>query len=309
MSVQALLLAYGGLLVGFLSLRRGPPPRLLAASSRGALATWSFVAQLDLLAQAARARTASLDLFPGLAVGAAVFAWLALGPRRWKWPGFAWVVIAGSAIGSLRPGSAEWVASALLSTLAGAWSGVAIERDRHRASRSLAHWVSFLGAFALVLPAALANGAGGKSTGEGSLVRASLALLLLVGGSTLALWATAAFHDAGGTPEPVDPPARLCTRGPYRHVRHPLQLAEMALVWAGVLLQWSPLGALYAIGFCAFLKGPIRWHEERVLERRFGAAAGEFRRSVPAYLPRLRLRRPEALPLSSFDGSVPPASG
>jgi len=308
MSVQALVLAYGALLVGFLALRRAPPRRL-AASSRGALATWSFVAQLDLLTQLARPRTASLELVLGLAVGAAVFAWLALGPRRWRWPGFGWALVGGAAIGSLQPGNAGWVASALLSTAAGAWSGVAIEQDRHRAFRSLVHWLSFLGAFALVLPRALADGARGNGTGDGSLLKASLALLLVVGGSTLALWATAAFHDAGGTPEPVDPPTRLCTRGPYRHVRHPLQLAEMALVWAGVLLQWSPLGALYAIGFCAFLKGPLRWHEERVLERRFGAAARAFRRSVPAYLPRLRLRRPEAVPLSTFDGSVPPASG
>jgi len=308
MSVQALLLAYGALLVAFLSLR-GQPPRLLAASARGALATWSFVAQLDLLRQLLRSRTASPDLGSGLTVGAAVFAWLALGPRRWRWPGFAWIVVAGSAIGSLRPGNVGWVASALLSAAAGAWSGVAIELDHHRAIRSLVHWLSFLGAFALVLPATLAGGHGNAGAAGDSLLRRILALLLVAGGSALAAWASTAFHHAGGTPEPVDPPARLCIEGPYRHVRHPLQLAEMALVWAGVLLQWSPPGALYAFGFCAFLKGPVRWHEERVLERRFGAADRAFRRSVPAYLPRLRLRRPEALRLSTFDGSVPPAGG
>ena len=39
--------------------------------------------------------------------------------------------------------------------------------------------------------------------------------------------------------------------GPYRHVRHPLQLAEMALVWAGVLVDWSSTSFFYALAFCA----------------------------------------------------------
>src|SRR5262249_36116263 len=184
------------------------------------------------------------------------------------WPGLLWVIAAGVAIGSLRPASAAWVAIVLLSSVVGAWSGIALEKDRHRALRTVVHWTSFPGAFAPLLPAALAERLGSGLARKGWREKRWLALLLVAGGSALAAWATAAFHQAGGTPEPLDPPARLCTRGPYRYVRHPLQLAEMALVWAGVLLQWSPVGALYALAFCAFLKGPVRWHEERVLERR-----------------------------------------
>jgi protein-S-isoprenylcysteine O-methyltransferase Ste14 len=290
MTADGLLPAYGALLVAFLALRAGRP-RLLAASVRGALATWSLVVQLDLLVQLTQQRTPSVHLAIGLPVGAGVLAWLGLGTRRSRWPGLVCVIAGGVAIGSLRPASPAWVAVVLLSALVGAWSGIAIEEDRHRALRTLVHWTSFLGAFALVLPAALAERFGHAPAADGWTERRWLALPLIAGGTALAAWATAAFHRAGGTPEPLDPPARLCTHGPYRYVRHPLQLAEMALVWAGVLLQWSPMGAVYAAGFCAFLKGPVRWHEERVLERRFGAATRAFRDSVPAYLPRAPPRR------------------
>ena len=286
MTAPGLLLAYGALLVAYAALRQAGP-RLLAASARGALATWSFVVLLDLLVQRMHRQTHSVHLAIGLQVGAAVFAWIGLGTRRGRWPGLIWVAAAGVAVGSLRPASPAWVTVALLSALMGAWSGIAIEEDRHRALRTAVHWTSFLGAFAVVLPAVLAEHFGPAPAATGWTEKRWLALVLIAGGTALAAWATAAFHQAGGTPEPLDPPARLCTHGPYRYVRHPLQLAEMALVWAGVLLQWSPVGALYAAAFCAFLKGPVRWHEERVLERRFGAATRAFRDSVPAYLPRV----------------------
>jgi protein-S-isoprenylcysteine O-methyltransferase Ste14 len=306
MTVQALLPAYGALLVAFLALRSAGP-RLLAASARGALATWSLVLQLDLLVQLPQ-RTPSVHLSAGLPVGAAVFAWLGLGTRRVRWPGLAWMVAAGVSLGALQPASPGWVAIVLFSSLVGAWSGFAIEEDRHRALRSVVHWTSFLGAFALVVPAALAGRFGPAPSADGWTGRGWVALLLVTGGMALAAWATTAFHRAGGTPEPLDPPARLCTHGPYRWVRHPLQLAEMALVWAGVLLQWSTMGALYAVGFCAFLKGPLRWHEERVLERRFGPAARDFRDAVPAYVPRVWPRRLTAS-LPRLDAALPPAEG
>ena len=308
MSAQGLLLAYVSLLVAFLSLRHAGP-RLLGASARGALASWSLVVQLDLLARVLQGQVPSVHLAFGLPVAAAVFAWLGLGTRRERWPGLIWILTAGATIGSVQPSRRAWLAVALGSTLLGAWSGIAIEKDRHRALRTMVHWVSFLGAFAVVLPAGLAERFVTDSSADGWVeARRLLALLLGSGGTALAAWATVAFHRSGGTPEPVDPPVRLCTRGPYRHVRHPLQLAEMGLVWAGVLLQWSPAGALYAVAFGAFLKGPVRWHEERVLERRFGAAARAFRESVPAYLPGLRLRR-LAAPLPALEGATGPTDG
>ena len=82
--------------------------------------------------------------------------------------------------------------------------------------------------------------------------------------------------------EPGEPP--LAARGPYRWVRHPIYsgtilglvaaptMSRGHLLLAGVFTAYVLLGA---------------WFEERELARRFGDGYLEYRRRVPAYLPRL----------------------
>lgn len=92
----------------------------------------------------------------------------------------------------------------------------------------------------------------------------------------------------GGTPLPYDPPVRLVTSGPYAYVRNPMQLSiTLSYLLLGLLaLDWRLLGAaVVAFGYGA---GLADWHEQAGLRRAHGAAWREYRRVVPAWLPRPR---------------------
>ena len=113
---------------------------------------------------------------------------------------------------------------------------------------------------------------------------------VLVSASALVLvQAFARFVREGvGTPSPVAPTARLVVGGLYRFVRNPMYLAvEAVIVGQALLLSRTVLLAnatVVGAAFAAF----VRWYEEPALGRRFGAEYEEYRRSVPAWWPRLR---------------------
>ncbi len=125
------------------------------------------------------------------------------------------------------------------------------------------------------------------------------ALIRSLGGATLFLvgiggWITCidAFSRRGrGTPSPLDPPRHLVTNGLHGFVRHPMEIAEMIVVW-GVALYLGSLGAaLYAgLLMVAFHVGVVRW-EEPELRERFGESYDAYCRDVPRWLPRLRATR------------------
>ncbi|MFD4675591.1 methyltransferase family protein [Lentzea sp. NPDC058450] len=101
--------------------------------------------------------------------------------------------------------------------------------------------------------------------------------------------AFARFVSEGfGTPAPVAPPDRLVVGGLYRYVRNPMYLAVLSLILGQALLfgQWILLvyAAVVALAFTAM----VRWHEEPVLLRDFGAQYERYRAAVPGWWPRLR---------------------
>jgi protein-S-isoprenylcysteine O-methyltransferase Ste14 len=91
-----------------------------------------------------------------------------------------------------------------------------------------------------------------------------------------------------GTPAPVAPTEHLVVGGPYRHVRNPMYLAVVgAIVGQSLLLgQLSLLAyaALVAASVVTFVYG----YEQPTLADQFGASYDDYRRAVPAWLPRLR---------------------
>jgi protein-S-isoprenylcysteine O-methyltransferase Ste14 len=238
-----------------------PPSALLAAAF--APAAWTVAA--GLLARLARRPAAAAVIWLATIAGAGMVAW----------------GIRGSFVG----GS---VASAVA---LGGLVDRAIARRCWLASRLVAYWASFVGTFAVLIPVAV-SARDGAPRAVPLAIGAPLAGLLVLIAAPLALAATRAFVRAGGTPEPLDPPARLCRTGVYARLRHPLQLAEIFFVGSGSLLVGTRSALLFLALFAAALVGPLRIFEERRLASRFGARFEEYRRWCPAFVPRRRAAQP-----------------
>ncbi len=79
---------------------------------------------------------------------------------------------------------------------------------------------------------------------------------------------------------------RLVTSGIRAHIRHPVYLGHLC-----EMLAWSVgtgLAVCYGLTAFALVTGAIMIRlEDRELEQRFGEAYREYRRQVPAVLPRV----------------------
>jgi len=94
-----------------------------------------------------------------------------------------------------------------------------------------------------------------------------------------------------GTPLPADAPRHLVTRGLFRHVRNPIMVGELAVIWA-VALFLSSLGAVvYAVAICLLAHLAVVYVEEPELLERFGESYAEYCRTTPRWLPALGRRR------------------
>jgi protein-S-isoprenylcysteine O-methyltransferase Ste14 len=114
------------------------------------------------------------------------------------------------------------------------------------------------------------------------------AVLVLAGVGVL-LHAFVRFVVEGiGTPAPVAPTERLVVGGLYRYVRNPMYLAVLATVVGQSLLlgrlELLAYAAVLAAAFAAF----VHWYEEPTLRRRFGEQYDRYRKTVPAWLPKIR---------------------
>ena len=118
-------------------------------------------------------------------------------------------------------------------------------------------------------------------------VRITGLIMLILGGIVL-VQAFARFVTQGhGTPAPVAPTERLVTGGLYRHVRIPMYLAVVAAITGQALTLDQPVLLGYAAAFWVFVAAVVRWYEEPTLTDQFGAQYAAYRRSVPAWRPRI----------------------
>ena len=114
---------------------------------------------------------------------------------------------------------------------------------------------------------------------------------LVVAGSAVLLHAFARFALEGlGTPAPVAPTVHLVVGGLYRHVRNPMYLAVGATILGQALILDRPGLLVYLLAFALAVAAFVHGYEEPALARSFGAEYDAYRRSVPAWLPRLRGR-------------------
>lgn len=116
-----------------------------------------------------------------------------------------------------------------------------------------------------------------------------LCWLAIAGALVVLLEAFARFAlDGLGTPAPIAPTRKLVIRGTYRHVRNPMYLAVVVLIFAQALLFSSWPVAIYGLVAGATMASFVRLHEEPTLSGRYGAEYETYRRAVPGWLPRLR---------------------
>ncbi len=111
--------------------------------------------------------------------------------------------------------------------------------------------------------------------------------LILVGVPIL-LDSFARFAVEGfGTPAPIYPTDRLIVTGLYRHVRNPMYLGLLAVIWGQALLLGD--ARLIVYGAIVWLASHIFVvvHEEPVLHRRYGAQFADYCAQVRRWLPRL----------------------
>ncbi len=113
-------------------------------------------------------------------------------------------------------------------------------------------------------------------------------LVLICAGLIPVVHAFAEFTKAGGTPAPIAPTERLVVTGFNRYIRNPMY-AGLLVVIVGEALVYGRFALLvYAACAWAVTAAFVRWYEEPTLARTYGADYDTYRRSVPAWHPRLR---------------------
>lgn len=92
----------------------------------------------------------------------------------------------------------------------------------------------------------------------------------------------------GADADTTTAPPRFVTTGLYRWVRHPLYTCGLVIIWLSPIMTWNLL-ALF-LGLTGYVIIGI-YYEERKLRREFGPAYDEYRRQVPALIPRIPPRK------------------
>lgn len=138
--------------------------------------------------------------------------------------------------------------------------------------------------------------------------RAAGALLICVGLAPVAA-SFVEFFNAGGTPVPVASPPRLVVTGFYRHVRNPIYVGFLIILIGQALLTGS--SGILGYTAIAWLIGAaaVRFYEEPVLCRKFGAEYQEYRRAVRAWIPRFQPWTPSGQDCSLDSGGQGPLAG
>ncbi len=116
-----------------------------------------------------------------------------------------------------------------------------------------------------------------------------LAFPLWIFGSIVILWCFWDFVQKGkGTPAPIDPPKELVVSGFYRHVRNPMYVGVLAVIFGHILWfgYWNLL--IYALLIFSAFHLFVTQYEEPNLKRRFGVSYQEYLKKVPRWIPRVR---------------------
>jgi protein-S-isoprenylcysteine O-methyltransferase Ste14 len=96
-----------------------------------------------------------------------------------------------------------------------------------------------------------------------------------------------------GTAFPTDPPVAMVVEGPYRWLRNPMYLGNLAVIGGSGLAVGSPLVLVYCALLAAATDAYVRLHEEPVLRTRHGATYDRYGATVARWMPHAPLAPPE----------------
>lgn len=120
--------------------------------------------------------------------------------------------------------------------------------------------------------------------GFDSVFTTAIALLLLVTGFLLRLWATCLFYEQHMKVISLVPQKRLITSGPYRLSRNPLYLGGNVFIFLGaVLFVGSPSGIALTAANILVVDMMIR-REEKQLAQEFGESWVQYTKTVRRWL-------------------------
>ena len=111
-------------------------------------------------------------------------------------------------------------------------------------------------------------------------------LLLLVVGLLIYCWCVWDFATFGrGTPAPIDAPKHLVVRGLYRHMRNPMYVSVLLVIFGWGVLYADLFVLLYCFCVAICFQLFVVLYEEPLLQELFGAEYAEYRASVNRWLP------------------------
>ncbi len=114
---------------------------------------------------------------------------------------------------------------------------------------------------------------------------------LLMGTGACLCWITVSLfseYGGGGTPAPYDPPKIFVARGIYTRVRNPMMIGVILVLLGEALLFGSIPILIWGLIFIQGSLVLIPFWEEPDLERRFGEAYLEYKRTVPRWIPKIK---------------------
>ncbi len=117
----------------------------------------------------------------------------------------------------------------------------------------------------------------------------AVGLMLVAAGVFVLLDSFIRFALEGlGTPAPIAPPGTLVVSGLYRHVRNPIYVALIAIVFGQAFFFGDVDLLVYGVVLWAAFYVFVLAYEEPTLGSKFGAEYQEYCRNVPRWLPRFR---------------------
>lgn len=118
-----------------------------------------------------------------------------------------------------------------------------------------------------------------------------LSIPILAIGLFLILWSILHFIKVKGTPVPFNPPPKLVTTGPYAYVRNPMVTGVFILLFGlGILFNSVSLVFIFTPFFILINVLELKTVEEPELEKRFGKEYVEYKKRIPMFIPRLKVR-------------------
>jgi protein-S-isoprenylcysteine O-methyltransferase Ste14 len=123
-------------------------------------------------------------------------------------------------------------------------------------------------------------------------VAQALGVLLIAAGLIPPMSAFVQFVKAGGTPMPMAPTQRLVVTGFNRYVRNPMYVGLLVAILGQALLFGSWALVVYAAMVYSAFASFVHWYEEPTLVCQYGSEYEEYRRNVPAWIPRWRPWKP-----------------